>query len=517
MDASLLGRTSTLLYTDFYQLTMAQLYFRHGLHTRPVQFDYFYRSNPDYGSHQAGFCIFAGLEWLVGWMEKARFDQQALVYLRRHQGSTGKRLFSVKFLDWLADNGDFQAISMRALAEGRVVHPGAPLVTVCGEIGKAQILESALLNHLNYATLIATKAARIKEAGAGGTVIEFGMRRAHHTAADAGARAALIGGVDFTSNTGISYRLGYPPKGTHAHSMVQLFMALGEGELGAFRAYADIYPDDCLLLVDTVNTLESGIPNAIRVFEELQRRGHQPVGIRLDSGDLAYLSVRAAKMLNDAGFSDTVIVLSNKIDEMVLLQILQQIQVEAPRYGVDPDALIKRLVYGVGTRLITSGGCGALDGVYKMTGVETNRQWVPTTKISDSPDKRLIPGKKQVWRVYGADGMATADLIGLDTESPGDTDTLILHHPHKQNICRTLQGKEIQVLEPLLIDILRNGRCVYDFPPLETLRAYRDKDIGKLDPGVKRLINPHIYHVSLTDKLWRLKQDVMRKQMGKSM
>jgi nicotinate phosphoribosyltransferase len=299
--------------------------------------------------------------------------------------------------------------------------------------------------------------------------------------------------------------------------MVQLFMALGEGELGAFRAYADIYPDDCLLLVDTVNTLESGIPNAIRVFEELQRRGHQPVGIRLDSGDLAYLSVRAAKMLNDAGFSDTVIVLSNKIDEMVLLQILQQIQVEAPRYGVDPDALIKRLVYGVGTRLITSGGCGALDGVYKMTGVETNRQWVPTTKISDSPDKRLIPGKKQVWRVYGADGMATADLIGLDTESPGDTDTLILHHPHKQNICRTLQGKEIQVLEPLLIDILRNGRCVYDFPPLETLRAYRDKDIGKLDPGVKRLINPHIYHVSLTDKLWRLKQDVMRKQMGKSM
>ena len=233
----------------------------------------------------------------------------------------------------------------------------------------AQILETSLLNHLNYQTLIATKAARIKSGGRGRLLLEFGLRRGPDKGVNAGARAALIGGADFTSNVGISHVLGFPPKGTHAHSMVQIFMALGQSELDAFRAYADVYPDDCLLLVDTVDTLESGIPNAITIFDELRQKGHEPVGIRLDSGDLAYLSIQAAKMLDDAGFPDVSIVLSNQLDELVIWQILTQLEQEAGKYGVNPDKLIDRLVYGVGTNLITSSGDSSLDGVYKLVAV----------------------------------------------------------------------------------------------------------------------------------------------------
>ena len=233
----------------------------------------------------------------------------------------------------------------------------------------AQVLETSLLNHLNYQILIATKASRIKDIGRGQVMMEFGVRRAQDRGANAGVRAALIGGADFSSNVGMSAVLGYPPKGTHAHSMVQLFLALGMSELDAFRAYAEVYPDDCLLLVDTINTLESGIPNAIKVFEELHRKGHEPVGIRLDSGDLAYLSIQAAKMLDEAGFELTKIVISNNLDELIIWQILTQILEEAPRYNVDPNQLVKRLIYGVGTRLITSWGEPALGGVYKLVAV----------------------------------------------------------------------------------------------------------------------------------------------------
>ncbi len=303
-----------ILYTDQYQLTMAHLYYRMGLHEKWAQFDYFFRSYPNYGSHRAGYCINAGLEWLVDWMLEVRFRDEDLEYLRGQVGRMGRRLFSDDFLEWLRENGHFGALTLQAIPEGRVVHPNVPLVVVQGPLAMAQILETSLLNHLNYQTLIATKASRIRESGQGRLLLEFGLRRAQDKAAIAGARAALIGGADFTSNVGISHVLGFPPKGTHAHSMVQVFMALGEGELGAFRAYAEVYPDDCLLLVDTINTLESGIPNAIRVFEELRRKGHEPVGIRLDSGDLAYLSIQAARMLDEAGFPNTaVIVLSNQL------------------------------------------------------------------------------------------------------------------------------------------------------------------------------------------------------------
>ena len=284
------------------------------------------------------------------------------------------------------------------------------------------------------------------------------MRRAHHTGGNAGTRAALIGGADFSSNTGISFELGFPPKGTHAHSMVQVFLASGEGELEAFKAYARAYPDDCLLLVDTINTLESGIPNAIRVFEILRRNGHRPVGIRLDSGDLAYLAIQASIMLDKAGFEDTIIVLSNNIDEMVLLQIMRQINDEAPRYRVNPQKLINRLVYGVGTNLITSQGKSALDGVYKLTAVKNGEVWSPALKISDSAQKTTIPGNKQLWRIYDTRKLANADLITFDGENLSEMQEIILHHPSDSDVSRTMNKGEISSVEPLLVDIIKDGK-----------------------------------------------------------
>jgi nicotinate phosphoribosyltransferase len=499
-----------ILYTDEYQLTMAQLYYRMGIHQKRVQFDHFFRSYPDYGAHKAGYCINAGLAWLLEWMQEARFRSADIAYLRSQEGRSGKQTFAEDFLEWLSSQDPFAEIYLAAIPEGRIVHPNVPLTVVEGPLAQAQILETSLLNHLNYPTLIATKAARIRESGRGQTLLEFGLRRAQGRAASAGARAALIGGADFTSNVGVSHVLGYSPKGTHAHSMVQVFMALGGDELDAFRAYADVYPDNCLLLVDTVDTLQSGIPNAIRVFEELRRQGHEPVGIRLDSGDLAYLSIQAAKMLNDAGFPSVSIVLSNQLDELVILQILTQIQDEAPRYGIDPDDLIGRLVYGVGTQLITSAGASALDGVYKLVAVHDGAKWKPAIKISETPAKVPNPGKKCVWRLYDQRSKMTADLLTLAETDPNKEALLFLHHPTEPEKQRVLARKEISEMEPLLVDVWIDGDLVYDLPTIEDMRQLRDRDLERLDAGVRRLVNPHTYHVSLSEDLWQLKQELIR-------
>jgi nicotinate phosphoribosyltransferase len=498
-----------ILLTDQYQLTMAQLYFRMGMHEIPAQFDHFFRSYPDYGSHQAGYCVNAGMEWLLDWMDVAHVRDEDIAYLRGQTGQTGEPIFGADFLDWLQANGTFDALRMRAIPEGRVVHPNVPLTVVQGPLAVAQLLETPLLNHLNYQTLIATKAARIHQSGRGQMLLEFGLRRAQGLGANAGARGALIGGADFTSNVGISHVLGFPPKGTHAHSMVQAFMALGEGELEAFRAYADVYPDDCLLLVDTIDTLESGIPNAIRVFEELRREGHEPVGIRLDSGDLAHLSIQAARLLNEAGFSDVSIVLSNQLDELVIWQIITQIQEEASRYGVDPDSLIDRLVYGVGTRLITSGGDAALDGVYKLVAMQEGGEWTPAIKVSESAEKTPNPAHKRVWRLYDQRGKATADLLSLDDENPAKMDCVRLYHPYEHTKRRELGQDQISDVEELLVAVLDEGRRVYEPTPIEELRERREADVARLDSGVRRIVNPHIYHVSLTQRLWDLKQDLI--------
>jgi nicotinate phosphoribosyltransferase len=509
MDMHYHNLSEGILFTDMYQLTMAQLYYRIGMHERQVQFDHFFRDYPDYGSHKAGFCINAGLEWLIDWMQTVRFREEDVEYLRGLKSGVGGRLFDDDFLHWLGDNGDFRAINMQAIPEGRVIHPNVPLTIVRGPLLMAQILETALLNKLNYSILIATKAALIREVGRCQILMEFGLRRAHDKGGNAGARAALIGGADYTSNVGISVMMDVPPKGTHAHSMVQLFLSLGMSELDAFRAYADVYPDDCLLLVDTIDTLESGIPNAITVFNELKQKGHQPHGIRLDSGDLAYLSIQAARMLNAAGFPDVFIVLSNNLDELIIWQIVTQIRDEAPRYGLDADHLIKRLVYGVGTRLITSHGDSALGGVYKLVAVEEDGEWLPAIKISDSPSKTPNPGDKKVWRLYDARGKATADLVTEASEDPRQMERIYLHHPSDHTKFRSIARSELSTIEPLLQDIFVDGKLVMNSPTLEEMRALRKFDVDRLDPGVRRIMYPHIYHVSLSQTLWDLKQKLI--------
>jgi nicotinate phosphoribosyltransferase len=501
------------LFTDQYELTMAQLYFRLRMHQVPATFDYFYRSNPDYGEHRAGFCVFAGMATLLDWLERARPTAADLAWLQGQSGAAGEPTFDADFLDWLGADGLFDGLAIEAVPEGRVVHPNVPLAVVSGPLAAAQLLETALLNHLNYPTLVATKAARIRESGRGQLLLEFGLRRAQGRGATAGARAALIGGADFSSYVGLSHLLDLPPKGTHAHSMVQAFMALGGSEIDAFRAYAEVYPDDCLLLVDTIDTLESGLPNAIRVFEELRRAGHEPVGIRLDSGDLAHLSVQAARMLNNAGFDDTTIVLSNNLDELVIWQILTQIEQEAPAYDMEADGVIGRLAYGVGTRLITSWGEPALGGVYKLVSVKDESAWQPAIKISESQEKTPNPGRKRAWRLYDERGLATADLVALADEDPRQADSIQLHHPFDPGRRRLLAQSDISHIEPLLAPVYADGQRLTGDDDLETLRARRQADVERLDPGVRRLLNPHLYHVSLSDQLWQLRNELVERAL----
>jgi nicotinate phosphoribosyltransferase len=504
---------SGILLTDQYQLTMAQLYYRMGIHETRAQFDHFFRSCPDYGIHNAGFCINAGLSSLLDWLDDIAFGDEEINYLRSQKSATGKQLFCDDFLSWLRKEFSAKSIDLFAIAEGRVIHPNVPIHVVEGPLAVGQIIETGLLNIINYQILIATKAARIKQSGRGQLLLEFGLRRAQGLGALQGTRAAMIGGADFSSNVGVSRVLGYPPKGTHAHSMVQVFMGLGEGELASFQAYADVYPDDCLLLVDTIDTLESGVPNAIKVFENLKRKGHKPIGIRLDSGDLAHLSIKAAKMLNDAGFPDVAIVLSNNLDELVIWQIITQIQEEADRYGVDPDMLIKRLAFGVGTSLITSAGDAALDGVYKLVAIQKDHQWVPTLKISENIDKTLNPGNKRVWRIYDCRDKATADLISLYDEKIDELTPLVLRHPTMASKKRSVEPSDINHIEGLLQPMIEDGKVINNRPTIEEMRGTRDQDIEYLDPGVRRLMNPHIYHVSLSQKLWDLKQSLIKKTL----
>ncbi len=499
-----------ILFTDQYQLVMSQLYFKMGVHEKVVQFDHFFRTYPDYGSHKAGYCINAGLEWFVDWMQNSYFRDEEIELLKSQRSRNNKPIFHEDFLRWLKNNGNFNNITLRAIGEGRTVHPHLPLTIVQGPIALTQILETPLLNQLNFQTLIATKACRIKEMGRRQLLIDFGARRAQDRGAIAGVRGALIGGADFSSNVGISHLLGYQPKGTHAHSMVQLFLSLGMTEEDAFQAFAELYPDDCILLVDTINTLESGIPNAIKVFQKLKKKGHHPLGIRLDSGDLAYLSLKAAKMLNDAGLEEVGIVLSNELDEMNIWQIITQISEEASKYGLDADKVISRLTYGVGTKLITSAGDGALGGVYKLVAVKDKGEWQPALKISESLEKIPNPGDKKVWRIYDKSGKANSDLITLNDENPEEEKEIILYNPIDQTKKRTLRKDQISKIEPLLFDIIVDGKVVYDFPSIEEIRKARLKDIENLDSGVKRLILPHSYHVSLSKKLWDVKQQLIQ-------
>ncbi len=493
-----------ILSTDAYQLTMAQLYFRNGLHDRPVRFEHFFRSYPDYGDHQAGYCVAAGLGPFAAWTTTVHARPVDVEALRGHRGRRGERLFDDAFCAWFA-GADFGGLRIDAVPEGRVVHPNTPITVVEGPLAAAQLLETPLLNQLNFATLIATKAARVVEASHGRPVLEFGMRRAAADGADAASRAAIVGGATSTSNSAVAYELGRTPAGTHAHSMVQLFLALGAGEQAAFDAYADAYPDDTLLLVDTVDTLGSGVPNAIATFERLRRAGHEPVGIRLDSGDLAYLAVQSARQLDRAGFPDTVIVLSSQLDELTIWQITAQIAAEARRADIDPDAVIDRLVFGVGSRLATSDGDPSLDGVFKLVAVDDGAGgWTPAMKRSDSPVKVLNPGAKRLWRVYDDRGVASADVLSLATEElrPG---SLHLHHHARPDVARDVEVAEV---DELLTPAVDRGLVLVD-DDLDAAAARRVADIGRLDPGVRRLVRPHTYHVSITDGVFTLKEQLL--------
>ncbi len=495
-----MGISRGALLTDQYQLTMAQLYFRNGLHERDARFEQFFRRNPDYGEHESGYAVNAGWGWLGRWAARSRFGEAERAVLLSHRAD-GHRLFDTDFVDWLGEVS-WDALRYQVIPEGRVVHPNVPVTVVEGPLAIAQLIETSLLNHLNFHTLIATKAARVAGVARGGAVLEFGLRRSPDEGGIAATRAALIGGADASSNVGISHEMGILPQGTHAHSMVQVFMALGDGELGAFRAYAELYPDECMLLVDTIDTLESGIPNAITVFEELKRKGHRPVGIRLDSGDLAHLAVRSSQMLDGAGFDEVAIVLSSSLDELTMFQILTQIADEAPRYGADADHVIGRLVYGVGTKMVTSDGQPYLDGVYKLVAIDDGDEWRPAIKLSDTPAKMVNPGRKRVRRLYDQRGLANVDLMSLadeELEYP-----LRLHHHHESGISRVLDQSRVSEVEDLLVEAVLEPP-VDDPAVITAARARRVADLDRLDAGVKRLVNPHVYHVSVTTALADLK------------
>jgi nicotinate phosphoribosyltransferase len=496
-----------ILSTDAYQLTMAQLYVRAGLQDRPVRFEHFFRSYPDYGEHQAGYCVAAGLGPFAEWVTTVRARPVDVEALRSQRTRRGAPLFDEAFCRWFA-GADFAGLRIDAVPEGRVVHPNTPITGVEGPLAAAQLLETPLLNQLNFATLIATKAARVVEASHGRPVLEFGMRRAPAEGADVASRASIVGGAASTSNAAVAYELGRAPAGTHAHSMVQLFLALGEGEQAAFDAYADVYPDDTLLLVDTVDTLGSGVPNAIATFEKLRRAGHEPVGIRLDSGDLAYLAVEAARELDKAGFPDAVIVLSSQLDELTIWQITAQIVSEARRGGGDADAVIDRLVFGVGSRLATSAGDPSLDGVFKLVAVGDGHggPWHPSIKRSDSPVKVLNPGAKRLWRAYDERGVATADVLSTADETlrPGQ---LRLHHHARPDVSREVA---VGAVDELLVRAVDGGRIVLeDAGDLDAAARRRVADIERLDPGVRRLVRPHTYHVSITDAVFALKEQLL--------
>lgn len=495
---------ASLLFTDHYQLTMAQAYLQHGLGERRARFDAFFRRAPDYGEHQAGYAVFAGLDDLLDWMTRARLAPEEAEALLEVRGAGGRRLFGRAFVDWLEGRQGWPDVRVECVAEGRVIHAEAPFVSVEGPLATVQLLETALLNHLNYPTLVATKAARLRRIAGKGAVLEFGMRRAQGHGIEVGTRGALIGGADASSNVRASLRLGVPPRGTHAHSFVQAFMANGGSEAEAFDAFAESYPDDCVLLLDTVDTLESGLPNAIATFERLRERGHEPRGVRLDSGDLAHLAVQVARELDAAGFPDAVITLSGQLDELTIWQVRQQVEEEAAGLGMDAKRVLDRLAYGVGTRLVTSHGAPALDGVFKLVALASSGgHWEPSVKRSDTPEKATIPGVKALYRVYDERGMATADLVTLRDERVARDAPLVLHHPRDERR-RELGPDAVSAIEPLFELAWDDGARQAPQDDIATLRARREADEARLDVGVRRLRNPHVYHVSLSQALWRL-------------
>ena len=467
-------RNLTLL-TDLYQLTMGYGFYKNNKHEEEVVFDLFFRKNA-----LITYSLAAGLEQAMEYLLNWHFDEEDIAYLR------SLNLFDEGFLEYLRNmkfTGDVYAVK-----EGTPVFPSEPILTIKAPLIQAQFAETALLNIINHQTLIATKSSKICRATQGkGIVMEFGLRRAQGPDAGInGARAAIIGGCSCTSNVLAGQKFGIPVAGTMAHSWVMDYPT----EYDAFRAYADAYPDNCMLLVDTYDTLRSGVPNAIKVFAELQAEGHKPKGIRLDSGDLAYLSKEARRMMDEAGFTETIICVSGDLDERSINSLLQQ--------GAKIDS------WGVGTKLITSEDLPALGGVYKLAGVfGEDGELTPKIKLSDNTAKITNPGFKSLYRLYDREnGMAIADLITLHDEEVDDTKPLTLFHP-----VETWKEHEVEnfYAETLQQTIVKGGKLVYEFPTLLEVQAYSKAQLAKFWEEYLRLDVPQVYKVDLSNKLHALK------------
>lgn len=469
-------RNLTLL-TDLYQLTMLNGYYEKNIHEDIVVFDMFFRKNACNG----GYTIICGIEQLVEYINDLHFADDDLKYLK----SLG--LFSDKFLDFLKDfkfTGDIYAVE-----EGTIMFPKEPIITVKAPLYQAQLIETALLTIVNFQSLIATKASRVCYAAAGDPVFEFGLRRAQGPDAGTyGARAAVIGGCAGTANVLAGKMFNIPVVGTQAHSWVQKF----DSELESFRAYADVYPDKCLLLVDTYDVLKSGVPNAIKVFDELKAKGHKPMGIRIDSGDLQYLSVEAKKLFEEAGYTDLSYTASNDLDEYTIASLKSS------------GAAINS--WGVGTKLITSSESPSLGGVYKLAGSYDGDTLIPKIKVSEEPEKINNPGFKKVVRIYNEDNMAEADLIMLHDEKIDTTKPLTIFDPTytwKQTTFHNYTIKELQ--KPLFI----NGECKYVYKSVNEVKKYVSEQFNTLWDAYKRFSNPKKYKVDLSDNLWALKSDLL--------
>lgn len=473
------------LLTDLYELTMMQGYFK-TQNTETVVFDAFYRSNPC----QGGYAIAAGLEQVIDYIKNLHFFPEDIAYL----GSLG--IFEQDFLDYLKDfhfSGDIYAIP-----EGTVVFPREPLVKVIAPIMEAQLVETAILNIINHQSLIATKSARVVLAARGDGIMEFGLRRAQGPDAGTyGARAAMIGGCIGTSNVLAGQLFDVPVKGTHAHSWIMSF----PDEYTAFKAYADLYPNACCLLVDTYDTLKFGVPNAIRVFQEMRDSGIalKNYGIRLDSGDLAYMSKQARKMLDEAGFPDAFISASSDLDEYLIDSLKTQ--------GA------KITSWGVGTNLITSKDCPAFGGVYKLAAVldENTGEFIPKIKLSENTEKITNPGNKTVYRIYDKKtGKIRADLISLVGETFSESEDMIIFDP-QETWKKTKIHKNTFTIRELLVPVFQKGVCVYESPSVMEIRSICQKELDTLWDETKRLANPHEVYVDLSDKLYRMKADLLEK------
>ncbi len=474
-------RNLTML-TDFYELTMSNGYFLCGIKDRTVYFDVFYRNNPDGG----GYAIAAGLEHIIEYVQDLCFDDEDIEYLR------GKNLFSEEFLEYLKGfrfTGD-----MWAIPEGTVVFPGEPLITVRAPAIEAQFIETFILMIINHESLIATKAARITRAAKGRAVSEFGSRRAQGAdAAMYGARSAYIGGCNSTACAISDELFGVPATGTMAHAWVQMF----DTEYEAFKTYCEIYPNNATLLVDTYNVIESGIPNAIRVFNEvLKPRGIENCGIRIDSGDITYLSKKVRRMLDDAGWTKCKIIVSNSLDEYIIRELIRQ--------GAEVDA------FGVGERLITSKSHPVFGAVYKLCAIEDGEgNIIPKIKISENVGKITTPHFKKVYRLRGRDtGKAEADLICLHDEIIDDTKPIEIFDPDHTWKRKTLDNF---VAEELLVKVFDHGELCYKLPTLEEIRARKEAEIEGMWDEVKRFTNPHNYYVDLSQKLWDIKYKMLRR------